>query len=107
MGPTAYRPARELERAAERGELDIAVGIAKDLAREHGRPIPLNLALVLLPLIAAEQPEAYDGWALRWLGRWIAETPDASIDAAVDVAAALAMLPVEPEAMEAVRRAGG
>jgi hypothetical protein len=68
MGPTAYRPARELERAAERGELDIAVGIAKDLAREHGRPIPLNLALVLLPLIAAKQPEAYDGWALRWLG---------------------------------------
>jgi len=106
MGPTAYRPARELERAAERGELDIAIGIAKDLAREHGRPIPLDLALVLLPVVATRRPEAYDTWALRWLGRWIAEAPGATIDAAVDVAASLAMLPVEPEAVDAIRRVG-
>jgi hypothetical protein len=72
----------------------------------QGRPIPLSLALVLLPLVAAKQRDAYDTWALRWLARWIAKTPGATIDTAVDVATALAMLPIEPQAVDAIRRAG-
>jgi hypothetical protein len=105
MGPGPHRPARELQAAAERGELDIAIGIARDLAGEHGRPIPLDLARVLLPLVAAQRSEAYDTWALRFLARWIEETPGATIDAALDVAAGLAALRVEPEAIEVIRRA--
>ena len=66
--PFPFHPIRELEAALDCGELDIAAGIAADFQREHGRPIPLALALRLLPL-AAGQP-SYDAWACRWLARW-------------------------------------
>jgi len=51
MGLGPYRPIRELEGAIERRELDMAIGIAKDIARER-RPIGLELALGLLALVA-------------------------------------------------------
>ena len=84
----------------------MAIAIAKDVAREYGRPIELDLALKLLPLVATQQLDTYDQWACRWLTRWLAETPGARIDAAAEVAAALADLPTEPgESLEAIRAA--
>jgi hypothetical protein len=100
MGPGPYHPARELERAIERRELDIAIGIARDIARER-RPIGLALALRLVSLVASEGAD-YDSWACRWLARWLAETPDATIALAAEVAATLADLPAEPRAVDAI-----
>jgi len=102
MGLGPHRPVRELEGAIERRELDIAIGIAKDIARER-RPISLELALGLVALVAAEGPD-YDLWACRWLARWLGETPEASIDLAAEVAATLADLPAEPQSVEAIRQ---
>jgi len=99
MGLGPYRPARELERAIERRELDIAIAIAKEIARE--RPIGLALALRLVSLVAAEGRD-YDLWACRWLARWLAETPDATIALAAEVAATLADLPAEPQAVDSI-----
>lgn len=104
MGVGPYRPVRELEGAIERRELDIAIGIAKDIARER-RPIGLALALRLVSLVAAGSAEGsdYDSWACRWLARWLGETPDATIALAAEVAATLADLPAEPHAVESIR----
>jgi hypothetical protein len=101
MGLGPYRPIRELEGAIERRELDMAIGIARDIARER-RPIGLELALGLLALVAADGAD-YDLWACRWLARWLSETPDATIGLAAEVAAALADLPAEPQALETIR----
>jgi hypothetical protein len=102
MGVGPYRPARELERALDRRELDIAIGIAKDIARER-RPIGLALALRLVSLVAtATDGSEYDSWACRWLARWLAETPGATIAQAAEVAATLADLPAEPQAVDAI-----
>ncbi|HUA75084.1 MAG TPA: hypothetical protein VL988_10050 [Solirubrobacteraceae bacterium] len=100
MGP--YRPTRELEAAIERRELEIAIGIAKDIARER-RPIGLALALRLLALVAQQGAGDYDLWACRWLARWLSETPDTTIALAAEVAATLADLPSEPQGIEAIR----
>ena len=100
MGLGPYRPLRDLERALERGQLDMAVAAAKDVSHEHGRPIGLDLALRFLPLVATKQLDVYDGWACRWLARWLNETPGVSIDLAAEVAATLAELPAEPLALE-------
>lgn len=105
MGIGPHRPARELEGAIERRELDIAIGIAKDIAREH-RPIGLALALRLVSLVAVEgsaEGSDYDSWACRWLARWLGETPGATIALAAEVAATLADLPTEPQAVESIR----
>jgi hypothetical protein len=45
MGLGPYRPVRDLEHAVDRGDLRMAVAVAKDFAREYGRPIPIDLAL--------------------------------------------------------------
>ena len=104
MGKPPYRPVRELERAIERGELDFALAYAKELARLRSRPLDLGLALGLLPLIAAQQPDAYDAWALRWLSRWIGECRWPTIGKAAELAACLAELPGEPQAaLERIR----
>jgi hypothetical protein len=79
----------------------MAAALAKDLARKHGRPIPLPLALKLLPLAAADS-DTYDVWACRWLARWLSETGGPRIDAAADLAGALAELPMEPQAMKTI-----
>jgi hypothetical protein len=101
MGVGPYRPVRELRAAIERRELDVAIAIAKDIARER-RPIGLDLALGLVALVAAQGSD-YDLWACRWLARWLGESPEATIAAAAEVAASLADLPAEPQAVETIR----
>ena len=103
MGLGPYRPLRDLEHALERGQLKMAVAAAKDVSHEYGRPIGLDLALRFLPLVAAQQLDAYDGWACRWLARWLNETPGVTIDLAAEVAPSLAELPAEPAALETLR----
>jgi hypothetical protein len=106
MGNPPFRPVREIEHAVERGDLRMAGAIAKDFAREHGRPVPLGVALRLLPLVASEQPHSYDAWARRWLVRWLVEGHEPTIEAAADVATSLADLPAEPiAAHDAIRAA--
>jgi hypothetical protein len=84
----------------------MAVAIAKDYARERGRPIPLGVALKLLTLVAAKRPERYDAWARRWLVRWLSEGQEPTIETAADIVASLADLPSEPlTADEAIRQA--
>src|SRR5437016_3356022 len=100
MGIGPHRPIREPEAALDRGELDIAHGIAKDWQREHGRPIRLDLALRLLPLAAGEP--AYDAWACRWLARWLTQADNPRIDKAAEIADRLAELPLEPQAVSAL-----
>jgi hypothetical protein len=102
MGVGPYRPVRELEAALERRELDIAIGIAKDIARQR-KPIGLELALRLVALVAAQGSD-YDLWACRWLARWLRETPDTTIALATEVAATLADLPAEPQGVDAIRQ---
>ena len=92
-----YRPVRELEAHLERGELEFALALARALAVERERPLDLAVTIRFLPLIAAERPEAFDVWALRWLERWCAELRRAaSIDDAVEVAQGLAEIPIDP-----------
>lgn len=105
MSPTPYRPLAELGTALDRGNLRHAIILAADVAEERNRPIDLDLALRFLPLVAAQQPEQFDAWALRWLGRWINETLTATIEHAAEVAGALADLPAEPTSFEAIRGA--
>ena len=78
---------------------------AKQLARQRSRPLDLGLALGLLPLIAAQQPDAYDAWALRWLERWIVESRRPTINRAAALAQSLAQLPGDPPAALAIIRA--
>jgi hypothetical protein len=105
VGEPPYRPAKELERAIARGELDFAIGYARELGQRAGRPLDLEVALGLLTLIAAQRPRAYDAWALRWLARWIDETRRATIASAAELAGALADLGLQhPGAREAIQR---
>lgn len=83
----------------------MAVAGMKDLARETGRPIPLDLALRLVELAAPQNADAYEVWACRWLARWLVEARGVTIDRAADIAAALAELPVEPSALETIKHA--
>jgi hypothetical protein len=96
MGPRPWRPAAELEKALERGDLRFAVTLAEEVRIERGRPIELSLAARFLPLIASASPGEYDAYALRWLARWASETATATIEQAAEVAASLADLPGEP-----------
>jgi hypothetical protein len=96
MGNPPFRPLGEIERELERGRLDIAVAIAKDFARDNGRPIPLALALRFLPLVATQSPSEFDAWATRWLVRWLGETGAPTAEGAAEVASMLAELPREP-----------
>jgi hypothetical protein len=105
LGQSPYRPVRELEGAIARGELDFALAHAKEVARDRRRPIDLELALSLLPLIANQQPDAYDAWALRWLMRWMRECERPTIATTAELAGSLAGLPAAPQpALEAIRR---
>jgi hypothetical protein len=101
MGLGPYRPLRDLERALDGGNLKLAVAAAKDAARENGRPIPLELALRFLPLVAADDT-SYDPWACRWLVRWLRETRQPSIEDTAELAACLAELPNDPQALNVI-----
>jgi hypothetical protein len=97
---------KEFERAIARGELDFAIGYARELGRSRARPLDLELALGLLALIAAQRPREYDAWALRWLGRWIDEARGPTIAVAAELAGALADMGVQhPGAREAIEHA--
>lgn len=104
-----YRPARELEAHLARGELDFAIALAHVVLSERERPLELTLTVRFLPLVAAQRPEDFDVWALRWLERWCMELRgQASIDDAVEVACGLAEIPVDPErGLQRIRDAGG
>jgi nucleotide-binding universal stress UspA family protein len=105
MNPRPFRPVLELEHAIGRGDLRMAVALAKDIAAERERPIGLDVALRLLPLVAVQELDAYDAWACRWLARWLDESRKATIDRAAELAATLAELPVEPDgSVEEIRR---
>lgn len=95
VGNSPNRPLRQIEHAVECENLREAVVVARDYARVHGRPIPLEHASKLLVLIARQSPSEYDGYALRFLERWIDEKAR-TIDEAADLAAALAELPENP-----------
>ena len=98
-----YRPVRELEAHLERGELQFALALARALAVERERPLDLAVTIRFLPLIAAERPEDFDVWALRWLERWCGELRRrASIDDAVDLVQGLAEIPIDPDRALAV-----
>lgn len=101
-----YRPQRELEAHLDRGELDFAIALARAITQERGRPLDLELTVRFLPLIAAQRPQEFDPWTLRWLERWCAGARgEGSIDDAAEIAAALAELPVDPErGMRTLRR---
>jgi hypothetical protein len=71
-------PAVKLHGALERGGLRFAVVLAAEVAEDLGRPIELDAALRFLRLVAAQQPEHYYAWALRWLARWSTETNGAT-----------------------------
>jgi hypothetical protein len=105
MGPRPWRPAAELDAALARGDLRFAIELAEELRIARGRPIPLEVALRFLPLIAHESPREYDAWALRWLARWAAEAAG-TVRHAAAVAAVLAELPGEPSLVERVLEAG-
>jgi len=102
MAPRPWRPAAELDRALERGDLRYAVALAEEVRQERGRPIELGTAARFLPLIAAASPAEYDAYALRWLARWVSETGAATIEQAAQIAASLADLPAEPRMLEAI-----
>jgi hypothetical protein len=95
----------DLDHALEQQDLDAAVRLAVEYARKHGRPIPLDRAAQLLPMILRQSPGEYQGYALRFLERWVAER-GRSIDEAVDVAVELAELPEAPDAQAAALTAG-
>jgi hypothetical protein len=96
----SYKLRTELARAIDTG----ALWEVKAIVRELDGRIDLETALEILPLVATEEPERYDAWALRWLQRWTAEQRGASIDDAVEVAQALAEIPVEPDhALEVIQ----
>jgi hypothetical protein len=96
----SYKLRTELERTIRTGRL----WEAKAIVRELDGNIDLPTALRILPMVAGEEPDRYDAWALRWLQRWTAEQRGASIDDAVDVAQALAEIPLEPDrAIEAIQ----
>jgi hypothetical protein len=107
MGPRPYNPRIELNGALDRGQLDHAVLLAREVAEDSRRPIPLDTALRFLPLVAAQRTEQFDGWALRWLVRWITETPGATIGRAAEVACSLADAHEEPLALDSIRRSFG
>src|SRR6266699_3078484 len=94
--------ARELERAIDSSEVDLATRVATEC-----RKVSLDLALRLVQLVAVQEPESYDDWALRWLARWLNETPDATVERAAEVSRALAHIPSDPSAMDAIRLMSG
>jgi hypothetical protein len=102
MSPRPWRPAGELEKALERGDLRYAVALAEEVRLDRGRPIELSTAVRFLPLIATASPGEYDAYALRWLARWVSETGTATIEQAAEIAASLADLPVEPTMLDSI-----
>jgi len=105
MGPRPWKPTVELQGALDRGELAWSITLAGEISADRGAPLDLDTAIRFLPLVASERPDTYDAWACRWLARWLTESRSVTIDRAAEIAAALAELPTEPTALEAVTQA--
>jgi hypothetical protein len=97
MGPRPWKPANELDGAISRGDLSYAITLAEELRLARGRPIPLDVALRMLPLAVARRD--YNRWACRWLSRWLGER-EPTIEQAAEAAATLADLPHEPVGLD-------
>lgn len=104
MGVGPWRPVDDLERAIKRGDLDMAIAHAKDIRREKGHAIGAKLALGMLPLVLRERRGEYARWATHWLLQWLSER-ERTLDEVADVAGALAEMPDEPDAYEALQAA--
>src|SRR6516164_5231255 len=104
LTPRPYNPGIELDGALDRGNLRHAIALATEAGGGAREPLDLETALRFIPLVAAQQPEQFDAWALRWLRRWIEETGGATIEQAADIACSLADTLTEPLALESVRR---
>jgi hypothetical protein len=102
-GADSTFPGRDLEHAIESGDIKMAIAAAKDLAAHVKQPIPLGMALKLLPLMAGND-KAYPAWACRFLARWLTESREPSIETVAELAAALADLPAEPLRLAAIER---
>lgn len=74
---------------------------------DTGRPIGLEVALELLPLVIAERTAEYNVWAVRWLMPWLRETPGVTLEQAGEVLDALVDLPLEPSRLPVLRAAVG
>jgi hypothetical protein len=104
MAPRPWNPRIELDGALQRGNLAHAISLAAEVAHDQRRPLDLATALGFLPVVAVQQPQQYDGWALRWLQRWIAESPRPTIGHAAEIACALADGAGDRLALESLRR---
>ena len=107
LNPRLFNPRIELDGALERGNLRHAITLAAEVGEGASEPLDLETALRFIPLVAAQQPEQFDAWALRWLRRWIEETGGATIEQAADIACSLADALTEPLALESIRRGLG
>ena len=107
LTPRPYNPRIELDGALDRGNLRHAITLAAEVGEGAHEPLDLETALRFIPLVAAQQPEQFDAWALRWLRRWIEEASEATIEQAADIACSLADALTEPLALESVRRGLG
>jgi hypothetical protein len=103
MAPRPYSPRIELDGALARGNLRHAVALAAEVSEDSGRPLDLPTALRFVPLVATQEPEHFDAWALRWLARWIQETPAATVEQAAEVSALLADSLSDPLALGALK----
>lgn len=74
----------QFQRALARGNVLPALALARELA-----PLPLGEALVLLNLVAAEEPGRFPPAAAHWYRRFVAETPRLSL---AEASLALALL---------------
>jgi hypothetical protein len=101
MGIEPHRPTDEIEHHLKRGELQHAIAIAKDFRHERGRPIPIAVALLYLPVVLTQRTEDYDRSACKWLARWLTETRQIT----ADLAEALVELKQEPTAIAHVKTA--
>ena len=87
----------DLERAIEHGDAEIAIEIGRECTQ-----VSLRLALRLLPIAALQDPDGHQERALHWLARWITESSTATLEQAAEAARALAHLPADPSALEAI-----
>ena len=98
-----YNARIELDGALDHGPLEHAVILAAEVGEDTGQQLDLATALRFLPLVASQQPEQFDAWALRWLRRWIDEVSGTAIEKAAVVSAALADLPADLACLETIR----
>lgn len=106
MGNAPWRPVQEIQKALERGELDMAIAIMRGAPAEIQRPFKPGpkILLAFLPVVIVQRPDHYEAWAIRWFKHWL-DAPQVTLDKAADIAGALAELPSEPSALKTLEDA--